>query len=388
LLIKYLAFILGFICPILSIAQNKALIARFEHQCTMPLAYPDYFQNKLFTDSLLKITSNWVKSSFRASSVDYKRRNPITYMPGIMEYSAMRSIASTDFDLAISIVSTLLTENEIRKLPKNSSQLVIQVEVTDRNERKLYRNKAKIDLVIAESSSFYNERKIGETDFQNLYFDALNIALGLGGKAKSYAFQQPDDPMIVSFLEYADKFNFQILNRGAFEWQEAIGTRQVSLKLGTPLFVKEENRFERSATFTNPYQQKDYQLNAMLNSKLSDRVTLHFYQQEVVTAILKSNESREEFQISGKIDDDKILLTRNLKTNFVKIFFNDDLKALLVYQEGKPDYDAKYDLYLSRQASVELRSELASVLLGEMLMQALRKFYELESKYPSKKRGE
>jgi hypothetical protein len=381
LLINYLAFFLGFICPSFSLAQNKALIARFEHQCTMPLAYPDYFQNKLFADSLLKITSNWTKSRFQAASVDYKRRNPITYMPGIMEYSPVRSIANTDFDLAISIVSTLLTENEIRKLPKNSAQLIIQVEVTDRNERKLYRNKAKVELVIAENANFYSERKISEANFQELYFDALQTALGLGGKAKkSYAFKQPDDESIASFLEYADQFNFQVLNRGAFEWQEAIGSRQVSLKLGTPLFVAEENRYERSATFTNPYQQKEYQLNAMLTSKLSDRVTLYFYQQEVVTAILKSNESREEFQVSGKMDDDKILLTRNLKTNLVKIFLNDDLKALLVYQEGKPDSDAKYNLYLSRQASVELRSELASVLLGELLMQALRKYYELETK--------
>ncbi|MCU0446629.1 MAG: hypothetical protein MUE85_17115 [Microscillaceae bacterium] len=370
----------------MTISQNKVLIARFEHQCTMPLAYPDYFQNKPFTDSLLKITSQWAKNNFKAASVDYKRRNPITYMPGIMEYSSVRSIANTDFDMAISIVSTLFTENEIRKIPKNSAQLQMQIEVTDRNERRLYRNKIKVDVVIGEVSGFYNETKISETDFQTLYFETLQATLGLKPKAKGYAFQQPTDQALVNFIELADRLNYQVLNRGAFEWQEAIGTRQVALKLSTPFYAKAENRYERGASFINPYTQKEYQLNAMLTGKLADRVTLHFYQQEVVTAILKSNESREEFQISGKIDDYKVNLTRNLKTNLVKIYFNEDLKALLVYQRGKPDYDAQYDLYLSRQASVELRSEIAGLLLGEMLIQAVRKYYELESQYPSKKR--
>ncbi|NJL14796.1 MAG: hypothetical protein HC913_18550 [Microscillaceae bacterium] len=93
-------------------AQNTtlALMARFEHQSEAPLAFPNYFEEALWTNSLMDKIKAWSRQQFNISELDYKRKDLVNFVPGLRQPAELRSIQQTGYDLALSVVSQLRSQ--------------------------------------------------------------------------------------------------------------------------------------------------------------------------------------------------------------------------------------------------------------------------------------
>ncbi|NJO01692.1 MAG: hypothetical protein HC880_08370 [Bacteroidia bacterium] len=192
------------------------MIVQFEHQTNAPVAYPNYFKSKTWTDSLLALTENWLHTQFNASVVDYKKLEPISFVPIIDYERPIRSIRSTAYDLALSIVSRL--EAEGGETNPDASQAIFRVDVQllDKDQRVIYKNKLKVPVQIAEDADFPGEVYLPGPDFRQIYEEALRAALYGEAKPQAYRFEQASHNSLQAFLEQAARLDFQLVEPNGF----------------------------------------------------------------------------------------------------------------------------------------------------------------------------
>lgn len=358
------------------VAQPKIFVARLEHQTNQPEAFPNYFQNQAFTDSLTRLIKGWLAEKYKSQVIDFKKQNPVSYAPVILITEPIKSIKNTGYDWALSLITTLeYNFSKDRKKP-STGIMTCTTEFYDQDNRRFQRQKSKAEFIISENNAFYAEALISEDDFQKLYFTTLK-ALFTQQKPEKMVFRQPDDESAKVIIEKGSSLILNQLNRASFEMLSDISKQTISIQLNQP--AQEAEKFDRSANFKNPFDQKDYLLTASLTGKRPDRVQITLFQANEVLGNIRSQTYTEEIQLIGKIDNQKVLMVRKENNLMVKFFVRDHLCAILAHQKGKYNVDAQYKLYFEPNISSANKVLIINLLATEVLVQALQKFHQIET---------
>lgn len=364
------------------IAQPKIFVARWEHQTNQPEAFPNYFQNKSFTDSLTALTRAWLVKRFSNEVIDFKRQNPVSYAPVIMMAEPIKSIQNTGYDWALSLITTLEYHSSKDKRKPSGGVITCVTEFYDQNDRRFQRQKSKVEFIIVENKAFYAEAMISEEDFQKLYFAVIK-ALFEQEKTEKMVFHQPDDEASKAIIEKGSLITLNQLNRAGFELQEGANKQTLTVQINQPL--QEAEKFDRSANFTNPFNQSAYLMAASLTARRPDRSQITYFLKDEVVGNIRSQAYTEEVQLIGKIDGAKVMMVRKQNNLLGKFFINDHLCAILAHQKGKFNQDAQYKLYLEPNINSNHKVLIVNLLMAEVLTQALQKFYEIETQGLNKK---
>jgi hypothetical protein len=373
---KYFLIFFGVLLPLVAESQNyTAFIGKFEHQCPTPVAFPDYLQAKDFTDSLLFITKTWLKDRFQIQTADHKRIQPIAFSAYYDEPMIPKIFASTDYDYLVNIVTQLESAEAGFKMTENQARLRIQVEVYDRNMRRTYHKKTKIDFVIRPIGESMDEARISEDDFRRLYKAGLLKGLGLAQEPKTMAFSQAPQQSLDDFRLIAQKIQLQTINRGVFEATMGDSTLRFSCQLGAP--YTREGKFERSAEWVNPLDGEKYEFSAELLAKSPGQVTVEIKSSGKILGRFRAIQTVEELLMNGKYENTKIQWTRHAQTLKVKAKRDTKLQALAEITTGSIDQDAHYTLWLAK-SSKPAQTAFFNIWMADNLLRALWKYYEIE----------
>jgi hypothetical protein len=358
--------------------EATALMVEFTHQTTTPEAYPNYFQTAQQTDSLMAITKKWIQKTFGATTVDYKLKNPINFQPYMGENRQVRSIAHTYYDFAVSIISTLESGIDAKKMKSNEGTLSFKVEVMGKDGQNLFRNQVKIAFKIIQNDSLDSEIMISATDFSNMYLQGLQSVFKQTPKPKPFVFKQPSDDELNNLLAQSDLYSLQRTDRATFELIKDENKEIFEIKLKTPQI--NGDRYERYADFQNPFWNLNLNMEGHLESIYPADVFVKFMLNQEPVGYVKFSEKTEGKLMIGKINQDEVWMMRSESTNFIKMKVNQQLWAVLKYQSGSLEQNDRYDLYLPRNATAQQKALLANIMMAEGLGDAVKRFYEVENR--------
>lgn len=352
---------------------SEVILVRFEHQTDTPVAYPDYFKDRRWVDSLLNHTQNWLKDRFSAQVFDYKQRSPITYLPSIQEDKGIRSIQSTVYDLALSVISVLESGLTLEKVEDNKGKLRFSIELADKNGRRVFRNYVSIPFNIVtrpEAGEVY----MGQADFRRFYREALMVAFKQKPKKTPYIFFQPYEPSLEAFINQANKGVFTQKDRVTFQlYQEKDSQSQDwAFTFSAPYTTKSE--YGRGAEFSNPFNQLTYTFKGQLEERNYPEVLIDINEGEDFIGRLKHVPSFEQTLLEGELGNDFWSLSRNLQSKLIKINRNEQIKAIFFFKEK-----GTYEVYLSPSLSKDELSQIANLWSAESIAQAVQKYYEVET---------
>lgn len=376
-MIKKIIFSIVFLLLWQSNKAQQVLVTTFEHQSPAVVSFPNYFQPSDWLDSVLVLTKSWLKERLNAQGVDFKKKNPISFSPVFRPTSLVKSLGQTTYDYQMSIVSRLETGKVVKKIANNQGKLTFLIEIYGPNENRVFRGKSEIEFVISENKAFHSEALISETDFQKLYLAGLKTALKIEGKGQKFAFRQPSDESLEKFIQNAEVGSLKMLQRGTYEWKDERLEKIFTIKLGSP--STDQNTYRRTATFLNPFNEKNYEFSANLNGSYPEFVDLESSESKYERQLWKYKANVEEFQVLGKMGIFKLLLTRNEQTNLLKISVDDELIAIFKYQNGNLENDASYEMYLAKSTTLQEKTMIAQILATEILANALIKYHTVEN---------
>lgn len=364
----------GFCCN----AQNKAIILEFTHQTDTPVAFPNYFEDTEWTQHVVGHVKNWVSATFKASVVDVRKKNPITFVPYQVLQNTPLSITKTDYNLAIGIHSSLVSGLTSSKLAPHEGRLRMEVAVYNDRQKKIFKNKIKVDFTIIKDTSFYQEAWLSKEEFQEFYFHCVKMALRQDFIKKGYTFQQMPQKEYKLFVQQAHRLELKRRNRGRFEVLGEV-PEVIELKFSAP--SQREKEYSRVATVENTINQKSYRIKAILKSNYHPvDVKVYFSQKQQSIGVLQGDKTLEVTQLYGEIQGDDLVFTRNLDSQFVKIESNGVLWAMMDHKGGRIEDSARYLLYLLPSLTQMQKAKVLDLLMAETAYNAIIKYYEIETK--------
>ncbi|MDX2302694.1 MAG: hypothetical protein NW226_07830 [Microscillaceae bacterium] len=370
--------LLGTISNVVLSQNNSVIVAQWEHQTDTHIAYPDYFQDQAFTDSLKLQISDWLRENYAASTTDFKKRNPVSFVVVISPPSEPRSIEHTVYDLSLGIVSTLESGLTYDRYKPEEGLLKFDVWLLDRKGRKIFKNKTAVRFVIARKPSNPNEVYLSREDFYELYKAGIRAALNIQPTKKMHVFQQPDHEVYNQLISQSEPLGFYRVNRGVFEIRGAENPLSFRLDLEVPLVRRDT--FSRTAEFINPFNQETYWMEASLISNQAHRMRAKINTNSEMVA-LEGFRTSEQFVLEANVKGNAWQMSRNLFSNLIKIQKYGSVLALLIYEGGDPSYDAHYGLYFSSRCTTLDKVTALNLIGMEALVQTVQKFYEAETRH-------
>lgn len=351
----------------------EVILVRFEHQTNTPVAYPDYFKDRRWVDSLLNLTKDWLKERYNAEVFDYKQRSPITYLPSIQEDKNIRSIQYTVYDLALSVMSVLESGLGIEKAEDNKGKLRFTIELADKNGRRVFRNYVNLSFNIIRRPEA-GEIFMGQRDFRRFYREALQVAFKQKPKSARYIFYQPLESRLQSFMDEAEQGVFIQKDRASFQlYQRQKDTLQNwSLRFTAPYTSKDE--YGRSATLDNPFDQKNYTFRGFLKERTFPEVYIDMSESEEYMARFRRSLNLEQTQLEGEWENNAWSLTRNLQSKLVRVRRNGKIIALFFHKNTD-----NYEVFMAPNLSNKELSQIANLWVAESTAQAVHKYYQVET---------
>ncbi|GAB4399197.1 MAG: hypothetical protein OHK0053_18990 [Microscillaceae bacterium] len=356
-------------------AQNTtiALMARFEHQSEAPLAYPNYFEEALWTNSLMDKIKSWSRQQFNISELDYKRKDLVNFVPGLRQPAELRSIQKTGYDLALSVVSQLRSQWPQQPEGNPEGELLVQVELWNRNQKRVYRSRGRVSFMVAPYPDALAEVNLSQADFALLYETALRVAFAEIPRPESpLHFRQPAPEMYQDFRKKAEKFVWQAQDRTTFI---LLGDTSQKAHLEFTAPYQLQKKYGRGGALTRPFATQALRLEGSLLSNAPFEVEIQVFERQELVGRLKSYETPEQQELRGQLGKDHFRLMRNRTSGVVKIEWNDRLIALLEPQALSQDQL----LYLAPSLLESLRADIFTLLMSEVLSEAVRKFYRYET---------
>ena len=378
---KILSTLIGTSLVLQCLAQsqtNPAIISLFEHQTETPVAYPNYFQDKSFTDPLIQIIQSWLEENYGATSLDYKKIYPVSFVSVISPPIAPRNIEGTGYSFALGIQTTLESGLTMDKYKKEEGVLRFNIWLMDRKGRKIFKNKIASKFIIALKPNNPSTVYISKKDFQKLYLEGLQAALNIKPVPRPQSFQQPDDESLTKLVQQSEAQVFNRVDRGTFEIKSKSEHLKNTLTFEVPF--QKIDVFSRAAQFYNAVNQKTYQMESSLKNSQPGRINTEIQDDRKILARFQTYVTQEELLIEANLDNDIWELKRNLFSDQISVYKYKKLQALLLFKGGEPNYKAQYTLHLKPDISTLDQVTIINLLGAEALIQAVRKFHKVETR--------
>lgn len=357
--------------------KNKAFILRFEHQCSDPVAYPNYFDNSVWSDKLIKITSNWLEANFDVDKVDYKRKGTISYVPVVDHFVDLkeRSLQFTAYDLSMTITSRLETGESLKKLRDNEALLSFEIKVWNKQERNIFRHRSKSRVVIIPNKRAISQAKISAADFQEFYEDGLRVALKQQQKARIFSFKQPQNITLEAFIKRASLGEVKVVDRINYALKVENDT-VLETKNQLQNQYRDKNDYTRNCSVYNPITKKNYLFKALLKGEFPNMVIINLYEEEEFFGRIQFIDTQNQTLMTGKINEYKVSFEVDKKTLFQKFEVNGNLKSI---SQKKQD-DNKFQIFFDKNINENSKTLFFHIITIKSLGEAMRKFYIIENK--------
>ncbi len=369
--------LLSFNCPIKA-QDPSALVVQFDHTTHASLAYPDYFEDKVWTESVMDYLRSWLKKRYAVTDLHYKRQKPISFTPVLGREEAIKSLSRTGFDYGLQILSSLESGLFDRKMRDNEARLSLKVRLYDDRGKVVFKGQVFINILIKLQSSFQGYAYIGRQDFQELYLDALKMATYSKRVVKFFQFDQPQDEEIMGFVQNGQHYFLQRTSRGRYDLQISPDSSVVlNLLLENPEELADG--FVRGATWENPLNAEKVQTKGKLNPRFPDEIRLELLSNDFVLGQAQSRYYAEEYVLNGTLKGVNFKYSKNLRQPVFGFYLEDELWALGILKDQAAGRFERYDVFLKPQANPEDLALFMHVLGLETTREAVRKFYQVET---------
>ncbi len=358
-------------------AQGAAFLGRFEHQTEVPYAYPNYFENQTWVNQLMDKTKEALRQRYNITQLDYKRRGTVNFIPGFRLPGDMKAFAGTGYDVLVSIVSRLETGLDNKKMKEEEGALLIFVEIWRPNERRIFKNRAKVKFVIMPQKNELAEVMISEEDFLKMYEDCLQAALQVQAKPTNYVFQQPAPLAYTEFIGSAELVPLIQKERTTFQLGQ--NTTQL-LKMDMQAPYQQEKVFGREAVLQNPFEESEIKLSAALHTNQTFSIQSQAYQDNTQIGNFFMLEKPEAREITGYFGETAVRLSRGFLSGIVKVEIESKLVAILVpVSNTANNKQEQLNLYFLPKLTEALKAKVCTLLLLEILSEAVLRYYRLET---------
>lgn len=362
---------------LLSAQDNRAILIKFQHQSPAPIAYPNYFGDRDWTDSLLLQLDAWMQDRFKVSGLDYKKVQPISFVPSSGGELAPKSIAQTNYLLGVYLITSLESAFDNDRNKKGQGRLICQIWVQDGKGRNVFKNKTALNFKVDLNDKIINDVYLSSPDFKLLFNDAFQLLLKKSFPRKDYLFTQGANEDYQAFMKGA-AHDLEFQNQGEFHLKGEDADFSFNIRLLAP--TGHHNNYYRDAVMKHPIKGRDQKFISILDLTRPYKVDLGLRLDSTTKpGVFTYEESREEYLVQGEYDADLWELRLNKQKNFFKIIKNRDLWALGVYQDGIHQQNAKYKVYFREGLEAEEKTWLANLLGLELLSLSARRYYEIES---------
>ncbi len=337
-------------------------------------------QDATLAENVAKEIELFLQSNYNIAQLSRKRLNLVDCREFMGENEALRTIQSTNFDFSVSFISTL----ESKKIKeKNSPQkwklyLMLELEIFDKEQKRIGRFKGKNEAILKENNTQtqFPPLNLSETDFRSFYFQTLKKMFGKNPEIQNFDFFTQTPNYLVEFLENNPKYELTWIERLAISLKsEAKNDTIVRAGLDVDSFKENDTIIVRTARLKNPFDKKNYQLQAFTHPRKTHITQVDFYQSKNYVGSLQNNTLQNEDLTKGKILEEVITWEDfgAYKMGFYK-------KNLVIYALFKKNTTiekenlGEYDLYFSKNANNNVRAMWLNVFLGESLMKFVGKY--------------
>lgn len=360
--------------PIL--AQNTLFLSRLELQTGQPMLFPDYFKENQLGDSIRNEVHQLWKKVLNVQEVASRKSPAIDYTPVVSrEKPVMRSISQTNFTYIAWIIAEIKADNQ------KKGKLIIESEVFDKFDRKIWRNKIIVPIYFEGKAFDNNEVMVSKDDLKKIFFYGLQKLFKQKIVTQKFNCLPPIDTKNKLFFQEADSSEIIIRNRGIIDWISRIGTKTLTLQLNPPF--KKDEMYVRTATFENSLNQKKYQLQAHKVPKRQFEKQIDFYEQNVAVGSFVFVKASNNYGWIGNGNRMQLMLDIDTKTQKIKFFINKtNLAAVLVPILKEKELNSKeifYKLYFFKTISEEQKAWFFNILLANSLSESVESFYKTET---------
>ncbi|TAH29130.1 MAG: hypothetical protein EAZ06_07805 [Cytophagales bacterium] len=372
--IKIITLFLLLSMPIL--AQNTLFLSRLELQTGQPMLFPDYFKESQLGDSIRNEVHQLWKKVLNIQEVASRKSPAIDYTPVVSrEKPIMRSINQTNFTYIAWIMAEIKADNQ------KKGKLIIESEVFDKFDRKIWRNKIIVPIYFEGKAFDNNEVMMSKDDLKKIFFYGLQKLFKQKIVTQKFNCLPPIDFKNKLFFQEADSSEIIIRNRGIIDWISRIGTKTLTLQLNPPF--KKDEMYVRTATFENSLNQKKYQLQAHKVPKRQFEKQIDFYEQNVSVGSFVFVKATNNYGWIGNGNRMQLMLDIDTKTQKIQFFINKtNLAAVLVPILKEKELNSKeifYKLYFFKTISEEQKAWFFNILLANSLSESVESFYKTET---------
>lgn len=345
LLILPFAFVLS---PLLS--QKKALLADFKFIVNDTQEFPNFFEDEDLSTFILNNGIKLIKNSLNIDTVDYYQAKEIEYRFTPPFRENLKYIERKSYDYYISLITSAGVNTSL----DGSKTYIIHSRLKVESEKDtifINRSKALFTLTY-DRSRLYDEAVITKSDFQDIYINLLKNTFnqensllktefnkpaiiaynGFMKKAEKVTVRQSKNIVANKFTSKKDSTLIKLLNIKSKPMSVA-GTIRIEdfadvLKFNKEFIIKNNSTKERLRIKGNYEEATDYETKVryIKSTKLKVKNKTMNYSLE----FFPDRETSWVYTLEWDIDnEDKYELLANRYTNFVEIFSNGGLIAII-----------------------------------------------------------
>lgn len=349
--------------------QQEARYAfmRVSHYSNMPYMMPDYFQDEVWSDSLMQFMAESMRKTLKLTKVDYKQHQAISYHPtNLPEESIGYNFKNTSYEYFIEVQTQVKLGNNKKQLAElDKGSFLMYLRVYDQKQRKILQQSTQIRFLIEPNKDGLGDAWLHKNQFKQLYHEALQAVFLQKKITKTpIAFLQMPSEETASFLKEATKTHIYTEARGQYKWLLPDTSFTIGLELQMPHY--EDKTHRREATFMQAGKVQN-QLKGLLADKKPQEIFVQFIKPQLNLGALQTAEVLDIAETSSPKTAWTWLAYQH--NGMVKIYHGDEIKAILIKKEG-------YECYLSPNLTAQDLQMLTHLLMAEVLIRALQKQYE------------
>lgn len=331
---------------------------------------PDYFQSKMWGDSIVRVSAEWLTKKLKVKKTDHKLQDALAYHPYRLPDEATRpNFSATTYAYFAEIQTELTLGYNKKNLPElDKGQFILYLRVFDQKQRKVMQESLRIPFAIQPCATNDCDVWLTEAQFKELYHKALRILFQKEAHDKKTGqFTQGNSPEVTQFLTKATKTILTHESRGQYLWARGDSVASLTVELQMPHY--EDRTHRREATFVKAGKER-IQMKGLLSEQKPTEFFIQFAEPQINLAGIQNAEV---------LDLAETISQRNAWTwlayqhnGLVKVYEGDDLKAILLKNAG-----AGFEAYLAPHCKKRDVVMIEKLLAGEVLVKALQKQYEM-----------
>jgi hypothetical protein len=350
-------------------AQKTLFLNRFEFQTFETQFFPNEFEGNKLGDSLKKKLENHFKKELGITEMASRKTPAIDYTPVITKDSpVLRSIKLTDFAYIAWVIGKIKTENNQKGL------FVLEGEVFDKEDRRVWRNKIKINFTFSKENYEKNEPLVSKNDIEKLFVYGFQKLFKENVNTQIFAFQSVENVSLKKFIQNCDTFEIIKRNRGELIWSSKKNNHNITLKLNTP--YEKDGMYIRTAQFENPFDKEKYQIQAYRANQRTYKRQVDFYIEKTAVTSLVIAENFAKNSWIGKLKEKYISLDYDKKTHKIQFFYQKELTAVLILKNKFDEKEMIYQGFFLKNTTEKEKAWLVNLLLTDELSHSVELFYQ------------